>query len=66
MVTGAKRVVALELEDAVAERVLELRETAADEQPLVCVGPCGHGRGERITGSGRTPRRRVGRGRRIR
>ena len=46
-------VVALELGDALAERVFELRETAADEQPLVCVGPAGHGRGERITRSGR-------------
>ena len=49
----SQRVVALELGDALAERVFELRETAADEQPQVCVGPAGHGRGERITRSGR-------------
>ncbi len=60
---GRERVAALELEDPLAERVLELRETAADEQPLVCVIPAGHGRGERITRPGRVGRPAGPRGR---
>ena len=60
---GRERVVAFELEDPLAERVLELRETAADEQPLVCVTPAGHGRGERITRPGRVGRPAGPRGR---
>ena len=58
MVSGGERAAVLELADTLAERLFELGKTAADEQPLVCVGPAGHGRGERITRPGRDRRER--------